>query len=124
MRGAPYGNLKDAAKAGRQNRRLHENSYSRVSLLNPPRSNACPKPKKPNDASIKNFLCQINVLSYTLLVAMTEVGSMRRIEINAPDLLPQTKCALTSSHNEPTQYKSTKGSDTMKQTLKAVTLGV
>jgi hypothetical protein len=56
-----------------------------------------PKIKKNlNDASIKNFLCRINVFSYTLLVAMAEVGSMQRIEINTPHVSPQTKCALKS----------------------------
>jgi len=121
MRGTWYGTHRDEANAGRQNQRPRETAHARVSLFNPPRSNACPKPKKPNDASIKNFLCQINVLSYTLLVAMTEVGSMRRIEINAPHVSPQTKYALKSPNNEPTQYQSIKESDAMKQTQTAVT---
>jgi hypothetical protein len=55
------------------------------------------------------------------LVAMTEVGSMRRIEINAPHVSPQTKYALKSPNNEPTQYQSIKESDAMKQTQTAVT---
>jgi hypothetical protein len=37
---------------------------------------------------------------------------------------PQTKFAFTSPHYEPANHKSIKGSDAMKQTLKAAILGV
>jgi hypothetical protein len=121
MRGTPQSTDRDAANAGRKNLRPRENAHARFSLSVGHAQRMPKTKKKPNDASIKNFLCRINIFSSMLWVAMTKVGSMRRIENNTPPCEYPNQVRLSVLYCEPTQYKSIKGSDAMKQTLTAVT---